>query len=74
MKHLLSKDVPEVELIADQDENGLDALVAGAPGNRNAGFSRVNPATYVEKVSKKKEAPIHESKYTSEDTIRKMIL
>ena len=68
------KDVPEVELIADQDENELDALVAGALENRNAGVSRVNPATYVEKVSKKKEVPIHENKDTSEDTIRKIIL
>ena len=67
------KDAPEMEVISDQDEDGLDTLVASSLENRRAGFSRVNPATYADKVSQKKDAQDPNTKEAQEDTAKKHV-
>ena len=49
------KDVPEMEVIDDQDEDGLDTLVASSVENKNRGFRRNNPATFADKVAASKQ-------------------
>ena len=66
-----TKEAPEVEIVSEQDEDGLDTLVASALENRKAGFSRVNPTTYAEKVNKKKDdIPAPKTRDTEEDGIK----
>ena len=42
---------PELEIIEDNDEDGLDALVNSTVENRKANFRRAGPATYAEKAN-----------------------
>ena len=44
---LQKKKEPELEIVKDNDEDGLDALV----NNQKTGFRRAGPATYAEKVN-----------------------
>ena len=41
----------ELEIVDDQDEDGLDVLVQSSIENKNKGFKRVGPTTYAEKVN-----------------------
>ena len=43
---------PEIEIVEDGDEDGLDVLVQSVIDNKNSGFRRVGPATYADKVNK----------------------
>jgi hypothetical protein len=48
---LQKKKEPELEIIEDNDEDGLDALVNSTVNNQKTGFRRAGPATYAEKVN-----------------------
>ena len=53
--------VPEVEVLADEDDSGLDVLINSVMENKSHRFVRGNPATYAEKT-KAKEAPVPKPK------------
>ena len=40
----------ELEIVEDQDEDGLDTLVQSSVENRNNGYKRANPSTFAEKA------------------------
>ena len=56
---------PELEIIEDEDEDGLDVLVQSVSENSNSGFRRAGPATYAEKAKNddgKKATAVNDNK------------
>ena len=51
------KKVPEMDLVEDEDEDGLDELVRNVKDNKNAGHKRTSPASFAETVKGNQSKP-----------------
>ena len=58
---LEKKKEPELEIIEDNDEDGLDALVNSTVNYKKASFRRAGPATYAEKTNQQSARVIPEN-------------